>query len=116
MKVVTDLDVYKLSEQLSDLIWFAYDNWSKKTQLTIGLQIVDASDSIAANISEGYGRYTKPDRRKFYFYARGSFEETKTWLRKLYRRKIISKKEMDEYAVLINELGPKLNGLINSTK
>ena len=105
-----------MAEELSDKIWFAYDLWPKKVRNTTGYQIIDSADSIAANISEGYGRYTPKDRKKFYIYARGSFEETKTWLRKLIRRKIISKKEMDEYAELINKLGPSLNAFIKSTK
>lgn len=116
MKEIHELDVYKLAEELSDMIWFAYDNWSKKVQRTIGYQIVRSSDSIAANLAEGYGRYTPADRRLFYRYARGSFEETKSWLRKLIRRKIITNNQINEYTRIIDELGPKLNAFIRSTK
>ena len=99
MKEIHDLDVYKLSEDLSDLIWYAFDEWPQKVQRTIG-----------------YGRYTPADRKKFYLYARGSFEETKAWLRKLIRRKIIGESEISEYQIIIEELGPKLNAFIKSTK
>lgn len=116
MKEIYELDVYKLSEQLSDLIWYAYDKWSQKAQRTIGYQIIRSSDSIAANLAEGYGRYTPADRKLFYRYARGSFEETKTWLRKLIRRKLINDDEIQEYTKIIEELGPKLNAFIRSTK
>ena len=116
MKGLTDLDVYKLAEKLSDKIWDSYDLWPEKAQKTIGLQVIRSADSIAANIAEGYGRFTAPDRKKFYMYARGSFEETKVWLRKAYRRNVIDKQNMEEYTIIINELGPKLNGFINSTK
>ena len=116
MKDVYELDVYKLAEDLSDLIWYAYDEWSTKAQRTIGYQIIRSSDSIAANIAEGYGRYTPADRKNFYRYARGSFEETKAWLRKLSRRKIITKEEVIQYTKIIDELGPKLNAFIRSTK
>ena len=34
MKEIYELDVYKLSEQLSDLIWYAFDAWPKKVQQT----------------------------------------------------------------------------------
>lgn len=115
MKLVQDLDVYKLAEKLSDIIWYDFDSWSYKVQNTIGYQIIRSSDSIAANIAEGYGRYTPADRKKFYRYSRGSFEETKAWLRKLIRRKIISGDEIDKYTLLIDELGPKLNAFINKT-
>jgi hypothetical protein len=35
MKEITELDVYRLAEQLSDLIWNDYDKWSPKVQRTI---------------------------------------------------------------------------------
>jgi four helix bundle protein len=54
MKRVSELDVYKLAEELSDLVWTDFDSWDKKAQNTIGFQIIRASDSIAANIAEGY--------------------------------------------------------------
>ena len=116
MKEVYELDVYRLSEELSDLVWYSYDSWSQKSQHTIGHQIIRSADSIAANISEGYGRYSSADRKKFYLYARGSFEETKWWLRKSIRRKIIvSEKEIAQIKKLVDELGPKLNAFIRST-
>ncbi len=91
MKEVYELDVYNLAEKLSDLIWYAYDKWTEKAKKTMGYQIIRSADSIAANIAEGYGRYTPSDRKNFYRYARGSFEETKAWLRKAIRRGIIPK-------------------------
>jgi len=116
MKEIYEMDVYKLAEELSDLIWYGFDNWPKKAQQTIGYQIIRSSDSIAANLAEGYGRYTPADRKLFYRYARGSFEETKAWLRKLIRRKVITDKEVSKYTKIIDELGPKLNAFIRSTK
>lgn len=115
MKEIHELDIYKLAEQLSDMVWNDYDNWPEKAQRTIGYQIIRASDSIAANIAEGYGRRTSPDRKKFYFYARGSFEECKAWLRKAIRRKMIDETRIARYKGIIDELGPKLNGFIGKT-
>ena len=116
MKAVYELDVYNLAEELSDMVWFDFDEWSEKARRTIGYQVIRSSDSIAANIAEGYGRYTPADRKQFYRYARGSLEETKAWLRKAIRRKVIAKTRGEEYARVLEELGPKLNAFINSTK
>jgi len=66
--------------------------------------------------AEGYGRDTPADRKKFYLYSRGSLEETKSWLRKLIRRKILSEPNATEYKGIVEKLGPKLNAFINSTK
>jgi four helix bundle protein len=116
MKEIYELDVYKLAEELSDMIWYAFDEWPRKVQQTTGYQIIRSSDSMAANLDEGYGRYTPADRKLFYRYARRSFEETKAWLRKLIRRKIIESEEVHKYIKIIDELGPKLNAFIRSTR
>ena len=116
MKDIVALDVYKLAEELSDMIWSAHDQWSTKAKNTLGYQIIRSSDSIAANIAEGYGRYTPADRKRFYLFARGSFEETKAWLRKAIRRKVIPTSDVEAYKQIIDQLGPKLNAFIKSTK
>ena len=116
MKKITDLKVYILAEELSDLIWDDFDDWPEKVKRTIGYQIIRSGDSVAANIAEGYGRFTPKDRKLFYRYARGSLEETKAWLRKLIKRNILTKERTGDYEKIINNLGPALNGFINSTK
>lgn len=115
MREVYELDVYRLAEELSDRIWDAFDTWSEKAKRTIGYQIIRSADSIAANLAEGYGRYGSKDKANFYRYSRGSFEETKCWLRKASRRKVITKEETHAYKAIIDELGPKLNAFIRST-
>ena len=116
MEQLYNLDVYTLAEEISDMIWFDFEGWSKKVQTTIGYQIIRSSDSIAANIAEGYGRYTPANRKRFYLYSRGSFEESKAWLRKLIRRNILTKSKTAQYKKIVDELGPKLNAFIKATK
>lgn len=116
MKEIYELDVYKLADELSDLIWYAFDEWPRKVKQTTGYQIIRSADGVAANLAEGYGRYTPADRKLFYRYARGSFEETKAWLRKLIRRKIIGNEDVHKYTEIIDKLGPKLNAFIRRTK
>lgn len=116
MIALTDLDVYRLAEKLSDMIWDDYDSWPEKAQKTVGIQIIRSADGISANPAEGYGRFTAPDRKKFCRYSRGSFEETKNWLRKCTRRSLISEERSQSYNLITQELGPKLNAFINATK
>lgn len=115
MREIYELDVYRLAEELSDRIWAAFDTWSEKARRTVGYQVIRSADSIAANLAEGYGRYTSKDKANFYRYSRGSFEETKCWLRKASRRALITADETKEYKAIIDELGPKLNAFIRST-
>ena len=76
--------------------------------------MVRAADSVAANLSEGFGRFFYKENRQFCYYSRGSLFETKTWLTKAKNRKLILE---DEYENIINEfekIGKKLNRYINS--
>jgi four helix bundle protein len=86
--------------------------WNYFERDTIGKQLVRAADSIAANISEGFGRYHFKENRYFNFVARGSLFETKTWLEKAVKRNLISLEEFSKLKIEMNELGKMLNGYI----
>ena len=109
-----DLEIYKLAEQLSDIIWNIVLKWDYFSKVTVGKQIVDSADSIAANIAEGYGRYHYKENRNFCYYARGSLEETKAWLRKSVRRGLLDLSEYPALAEIIDILPKQLNAYINS--
>ncbi len=70
-----DLSSYKLSHELSNIIWFIVIEWDYFAKNTVGKQLVKATDSISANIAEGYGRYSKKDKIHFYRYRFGSLKE-----------------------------------------
>jgi len=40
MKRVYELDVYKLAEELSDMVWHDFNKWNKKVRNTLGYQII----------------------------------------------------------------------------
>lgn len=107
-----NLEVYTISMTLSDQIWNFVKKWSIFERDTIGKQIVKSSDSVSANISEGFGRYYFKDSKVFLYYARGSLFETKTWLQKAYDRKLISVEEFNEMNERYTKLGVKLNNYI----
>ncbi|HVF31022.1 MAG TPA: four helix bundle protein [Pyrinomonadaceae bacterium] len=111
-----NLRVYQLSEQLSDLIWEIVDRWDWFTRTTTGRQIVDAADSVGANVAEGVGRYGTQDNKRFAYYARGSLYETKHWLRRAFKRKLLSEKDVERLKPIMDELSPRLNAYINSLK
>ena len=80
-----NLRVYNLSEQISDLIWEIVSEWERFARDTIGRQLVNAADSIGANIAEGTGRGSFADNKRFARIARGTIYEVKHWLRRAYR-------------------------------
>ena len=108
------LQVYQLSEKLADSIWKIVNAWNPLARDTVGKQIVRAADSIGANIAEGSGRGSLPDNRRFVRVARGSLYETIHWLRRSYRRKLLTQTEVKKLRALIEELSPKLNAFLRS--
>jgi four helix bundle protein len=100
-----NLRVYQLSEEIADLTWEIVVKWKRLAQDTVGKQLIKSADSIGANIAEGTGRGSYADNRRFARIARGSLFEVKHWLRRAYRRDLLT---------LINELTPKLSAYINS--
>ncbi len=108
------LQVYKLAENLSDRIWNVVLKWDYLAKDTVGRQMIKAADSIGANIAEGAGRGTLQDNRRFIRMARGSLYETQHWLRRAFRRTLLSKHEIDLLKPVVQELSPKLNAYFRS--
>ena len=101
-----NLRVYELSENLADSIWEIASEWDSFNRDTIGKQIVKSADSVGANIAEGTGRYGIQDNKRFGYYARGSLNETKHWLRRAFKRNLLSEDEVEQLKPIVDELGP----------
>jgi four helix bundle protein len=71
--------------------------------------LIRAADSIGANLAEGSGRGTYKDNHRFIDMARGSLYETRQWLRRAYRRKLLPREQIAFLRELIAELSPRLN-------
>ena len=108
------LEVYKLARQLSTFAWQVYESFDWRIKKIIGDQFVTSTDSVGANIAEGYGRFHYLDKVRFYYNARGSLLESRHWLDLLKERKIISAKDINKYLITYKNLRIVLNGLISS--
>lgn len=109
-----DLRVYRLAEEIADLAWEVVSKWDRLPQDTVGKQLIKAADSIGANIAEGTGRGSFADNRSFARIARGSLFELKHWLRRAYKRQLLTELEVASFQELIQELTPKLSAYISS--
>lgn len=111
---LNDLRVYNVAMEIGENVWTMVETWNYFQKDTIGKQFVKAADSIAANISEGYGRYHFKDAKNFLYYSRGSLYETKTWLTKANSRGLILEKDFTKLLEGIDLLTRMLNSYINS--
>jgi len=79
-------------------------------------QLNRASTSIAANIAEGNGRFTKADRKNFFIIARGSVHECMPFLELALRKQLISKEQFDDLKKNLEEISRMLTGLIKGNE
>ena len=111
-----DMEIYNISMEIGDEIWFSVIEWENLAKYSIGQQIVRSADSIAANISEGYGRYHYLDKCKFYYNARGSLLESRHWFSVLFERTLIDEETFLQTKKLAEEIHVKVNALIQSQR
>jgi four helix bundle protein len=76
-------------------------------------QLNKAALSIAANIAEGNGRFTAPDRKNFFGIARGSVQECVPLLELARRRSLVGEALHQELKARLEEIARMLSGLIN---
>ena len=100
--------------EIGEDVWEVVSKWDHFSKIAVGSQWIRAADSIAANISEGYGRYSFKENKLFCYYSRGSLFETKTWLVKSHNRNLISEKTFTKMEGKLKILEIKLNNYIKS--
>ncbi len=106
-----NLDVYQKAVDLTDRV----------TELTRGFetgyyfltdQLNRASLSVAANLAEGNGRFTKADRKHFFIIARGSTQECVPLLELSRRKGLISDELNAELRQELETIAKMISGLI----
>ena len=76
-------------------------------------QLIRSSRSINAQIAEGHGRRTYPDRLRFCVQARGSLSETLNHLIDALDCNYIDEQKLNQFRIQISEVEKLLNGYIN---
>ena len=109
-----EIQTYQLAMDMGEKIWDIVIKWNFFEKDTVGKQLVKAADSVAANLSEGYGRFHYKENKQFCYYSRGSLSETKTWITKAHNRKLITDDTFKTFLKELNTIGIKLNNYIKS--
>ena len=91
---IDKIEAYNKALTFSNLLWDEVIKFDYFEKNSVGLQLVRAADSVSANIAEGFGRYHKKDKIKFYQYAKGSALECYDWLLKCKHRKLLNESQL----------------------
>lgn len=109
------LSAYGVAYSLSNYVWEIIIQWKYFQKDTVGKQFVRSVDSISANIAEGFGRYGKKDKIKFYRYSLGSQKESIDWCKKCFHRELINSNQHNHILKELNKLPREIYSLINYT-
>ena len=113
-KSLNDLEIYREAMRLGEIVWNWVVLWDFLAKDTVGKQFVRSIDSIAANISEGHGRFHYKENQKFCYYSRGSLVESQTWLEKAARRELVDSEQARQLYRDLETLRKRLNVYIKS--
>lgn len=111
-----NVEAYNISTKLSDYVWQLVSKWDWFNKRTLGAQWTDSTDSISGNIAEGFGRFHKKDKQKFYYNARGSVYESAHWTKRARVRGLISENEEEYILTELRKLPKEINFLIRITE
>ena len=112
--LLEDFQIYNLSMSIGEDVYSLVSKWNYFDKDTIGKQLVRSTDSVAANLSEGLGRYHYKERKNFSYYSRGSLFETITWITKANNRKLIDDEVFHELKSKSDTISVKLNNYIRT--
>ncbi len=112
-----DLEVWQKAVDFVDkVISLAEEMQTDRKHFRLIEQLESASTSVALNIAEGKGRYSRKEFVQFLYIARGSLYETITLLIIFRKREWIGIKQLEELKESGDQIGKMLSSLINSIK
>lgn len=109
----TELDVWKQSRELVNLIYTTTKSFPKEELYGLTSQIRRSAVSIPSNIAEGLGRNHTKDSLQFFFIARGSQYELETQVYLAFDQQFINQETLEKILDKITTGKKLLNGFIN---
>jgi len=106
-----NLQVYQKAVDLADQVASLAEGFPRGYYFLVD-QLNRAALSIATNLAEGNGRFTKADRRNFFTVARGSVQECVPLLEVARRRGFVNETRHAELRAELEVIAKMISGLI----
>ncbi len=115
-KSVEDLDVFRLSHEMTLLIYELTNEFPKEERFSLVVQMRKAAYSVPMNLAEGANRLNTKEYRQFVGIAKGSAGEVKYQLMLAKDLGYIKEKKHTELRSSYERIGQMLTGLARSLK
>ena len=112
--IFTQLNAWKKAHELAVNVYKVTKTFPKSEQFGLASQLQRSSTSVGANISEGFSRATKADKKHFYTMSHGSLSETQNFLLVARDVEYIDSMVFKKLADISVESSKLINGLIKS--
>ena len=116
MKSVEDLKAWQTAMDLIVEVYKITKKFPKEEMYGLTSQLRRAAVSIAANIAEGFGRFTYADKANKYVIARGECGEVHTLLQVALRTGMTQQETLRQSFSLVEMTGKLLSVLIQASK
>jgi four helix bundle protein len=110
----SDLKVWQSGKDLLIKIYNLTKTFPKQENYGLTDQLRRATNSICANIAEGFDRYHPKDKMKFYYNARASASEVKSHIMISKELNYVSAEMCGMLIIELSLIGKMLNGMIKS--
>jgi four helix bundle protein len=112
----TSLEVWKYSRSFQMEVFELCKTFPGEEKFRLADQLIRSARSIAANISEGHGRYHYQEQIQFCRQARGSLSETVNHLITAYDCKYINKEVLVSFKLKTDQMLKLINGYLRFLK
>jgi four helix bundle protein len=105
------LEVYQKAVSFADAVAAVTNEFPRGYGFLVD-QLNRAALSVATNLAEGNGRFTKPDRKNFFTIARGSVQECVPLLEIARRRSLLDDAQHEAFRQELEAMAKMISGLI----
>ena len=116
IKDFTQFEAWKKSMQLASDIHQLTKVFPKEERYSLVDQMRRAALSVPANLAEGLGRFTYPDKLNKYVVSRGELIELMTFLHHSCNVDYIDRAILQKHLLLCEEVHKMLNGFISAMR
>ena len=113
---VDELPLFSFAEQFSAAVTAILQRSTLRKNSNVYDQIVDANESILANLDEGFDQQSDDAFAKYLYYSKGSIAEVMRRLRRAARRGQVASQDVARLQPQAEELGRMLGGFIKYLK
>jgi len=116
IKSFTDLKAWQEGHQLVLMIYKITEDFPKKENFNLALQMCRCAVSITSNIAEGFSRKSQKEKVRFYYVALGSITELQNQLIIARDLGYLKKEKFNQLIEQTTHVQKLINGLIKSSK